>query len=74
MTVGPELCRPVLAVRPRCGPIDGASTPLVRPYLTAYERAEKACLQRLRPDILWCATYGVDLGVHDVHACTGAAS
>ncbi len=49
-------------------PIDGASTPLVRPYLTAYERDEKARIQRLRRDILWCATYGVDLDTRDIHA------
>lgn len=49
-------------------PIDGTSTPLVRPYLTAYERDEKARIQRLRRDILWCATYGVDLDTRDIHA------
>ncbi len=49
-------------------PIDGTSTPLVRPYLTAYERDEKARIQRLRRDILWCATYGVDLDIRDIHA------
>ncbi|WKX09797.1 hypothetical protein [Streptomyces sp. NL15-2K] len=47
---------------------------LVRPYLTAYEREEKARLQRLHRDILWCATYGVDLDTRDIHACLGAAS
>ncbi|MFB7085440.1 hypothetical protein [Streptomyces sp. NPDC056296] len=55
-------------------PIDGTSTPLVRPYLTAYEREEKARVQRLRRDVLWCATYGVDLDVRDTHAWLGAAS
>lgn len=55
-------------------PIDGASTPLVRPYLTAHEREEKVRLQRLRRDTLWCATYGVDLDTRDIHACLGAAS
>ncbi|MFC9467159.1 hypothetical protein [Streptomyces coelicoflavus] len=55
-------------------PIDGASTPLVRPYLIAYERDEKARIQRLRRDILWCATYGVDLDSRDIHACQAAAS
>jgi hypothetical protein len=55
-------------------PIDGSATPLVRPYLTAYEREEKARLQRLRRDTLWLATYGVDLDSRDIHACLGAAS
>ncbi|WP_345593685.1 hypothetical protein [Streptomyces marokkonensis] len=55
-------------------PIDGASSPLVRPYLTAYERDEKARVQRLRRDVLWCATYGVDLDTRDIHAWLGAAS
>ncbi|MFI2204539.1 hypothetical protein ACH47Z_27885 [Streptomyces sp. NPDC020192] len=49
-------------------------TPLVRPYLAAYEREEKARIQRLRRDILWCATYGVDLDTRDIHARLGAAS
>ncbi|MGW0884498.1 hypothetical protein [Streptomyces sp. NPDC002671] len=62
------------SVRPWYEPIDGTSTPLVRPYLTAYEREEKARIQRLRRDILWCATYGVDLDTRDIHACLGAAS
>jgi len=61
-------------VRPWHTPIDGASTPLVRPYLTAHEREEKARLQRLRRDTLWWATYGVDLDTRDIHACLGAAS
>ncbi|MEV0641099.1 hypothetical protein AB0I77_40500 [Streptomyces sp. NPDC050619] len=56
------------------GPIDGSATPLVRPYLTAHEREEKARLQRLRRDALWLATYGVDLDTRDIHACLGAAS
>ncbi|MDX2825419.1 hypothetical protein PV416_31170 [Streptomyces ipomoeae] len=49
-------------------PIDGASTRLVRPYLAAHEREEKARIQRLRRDTLWCATYGVDLDNRDIHA------
>ncbi|MBC9727313.1 hypothetical protein H8R17_21355 [Streptomyces sp. TRM68367] len=61
-------------VRPWYDPIDGASTPLVRPYLTAHEREEKARIQRLRRDILWCATYRVDLDTRDIHAFLGAAS
>ncbi|CAM5547317.1 hypothetical protein SALBM311S_08249 [Streptomyces alboniger] len=72
----PVLPRPAIAptVRLWYTPIDGASTPLVRPYLTAHEREEKARLQRLRRDTLWCATYGVDLDTRDIHACLGAAS
>ncbi|MFD4258794.1 hypothetical protein ACFWR9_14445 [Streptomyces sp. NPDC058534] len=68
--------RPVLAptVRRWHTPIDGNSTPLVRPYLTAYERDEKARIQRLRRDILWCATYGVDLDARDIHARSAAVS
>lgn len=61
-------------VRPWYDPIDGTSTPLVRPYLTAYEHEEKARLQRLRRDALWWATYGVDLDTLDIHAVLGAAS
>ncbi|PAZ10461.1 hypothetical protein CLM62_41045 [Streptomyces sp. SA15] len=54
--------------------VDGSASPLVRPYLTAHERAEKARLQRLRRDALWLATYGVDLDTRDIHACLGEAS
>ncbi len=70
------LPRPVPAptVRPWYEPIDGASTALVRPYLQAYDREEKARLQRLRRDSLWCATYGIDLDTRDIHAHLGAAS
>ncbi|MDO0914307.1 hypothetical protein QQM39_26800 [Streptomyces sp. DT2A-34] len=70
------LPRPALAptVRLWYEPIDGATTALVRPYLAAYESEEKVRLQRLRRDILWCATYGVDLDTRDIHACLGAAS
>ncbi|WP_254399028.1 hypothetical protein [Streptomyces sp. AC602_WCS936] len=70
------MARPVLAptVRHWHAPIDGSSTPLVRPYLTAYERDEKARIQRLRRDILWCATYGVDLDTRDIHARPAVAS
>ncbi|GHJ02643.1 hypothetical protein TPA0906_45080 [Streptomyces olivaceus] len=53
--------------------IDGSSTPLVRPYLAAYEHEEKVRIQRLRRDILWCATYGVDLDTRDIHACVAAS-
>ncbi|MFI7016244.1 hypothetical protein [Streptomyces sp. NPDC050164] len=55
-------------------PLDGTATPLVRPYLTAYEREEKARLQRLRRDTLWLAAYGVDLDTRDIHACLREAS
>ncbi|MPY55130.1 hypothetical protein FPZ41_43925 [Streptomyces sp. K1PN6] len=67
---------PVIAptVRPWYEPIDSTSTPLVRPYLRACEREEKARIQRLRRDALWCATYGVDLDTRDIHAHLGAAS
>lgn len=60
----------------RCwyAPIDGTSIPLVRPYLTAHERDEKVRGQRMRRDILWCATYGVDLDMRDIHAGLGVAS
>ncbi|EKX65761.1 hypothetical protein Sipo8835_03445 [Streptomyces ipomoeae] len=62
--------RPLIAptVQPWYEPIDGASTRLVRPYLAAHEREEKARIQRLRRDTLWCATYGVDLDNRDIHA------
>ncbi|QFX83456.1 hypothetical protein GEV49_23050 [Streptomyces sp. SYP-A7193] len=65
---------PAATVRHWHEPIDGTSTRLVRPYLTAYERDEKARVQRLRRDVLWCATYGVDLDSRDIHACQAAAS
>ncbi|MFI1730194.1 hypothetical protein ACH40E_13345 [Streptomyces acidicola] len=64
---------PAATVRHWYEPIDGTSTPLVRPYLRAYEREEKARVQRLRRDSLWCATYGVDLDTRDIHAHLGAA-
>ncbi|MEU6507358.1 hypothetical protein [Streptomyces sp. NPDC046942] len=64
---------PAPAVRAWDIPIDGASTPLVRPYLDAYEREEKARIQRLRRDILCCATYGIELDTRDIHACLGVA-
>ncbi|WP_254394781.1 hypothetical protein [Streptomyces sp. AC512_CC834] len=68
--------RPPLAptVRHWHEPIDGAATRLVRPYITAYEREEKVRIQRLRRDVLWCATYGVDLDTRDIHGCPAAAS
>jgi hypothetical protein len=74
VTLHPALPRLAPTVRHWHTPIDGTSTPLVRPYLTAHEREEKARLQRLRRDTLWCATYGVDLDVRDIHAVLGAAS
>ncbi|MFJ4563963.1 hypothetical protein ACIP4U_09640 [Streptomyces caelestis] len=55
-------------------PIDGSSTPLVRPYLTAHEREEKAGLQRLRRDPLRLAAYGVGLDTRDIDACLREAS
>ncbi|MGX4691705.1 hypothetical protein [Streptomyces sp. JNUCC 63] len=68
---GPSRTVPAFTVRRWYEPIDGAATVLVRPYLTAYEREEKARIQRLRRDALWCATYGVDLDTRDIHACLG---
>jgi hypothetical protein len=71
----PGPSRPTIAptVRHWYEPLDGTATPLIRPYLTAYEREEKARLQRLRRDTLWCATYGIDLDTRDIHACLEAA-
>lgn len=54
-------------------PLDGAATALVRPYVVTYERDEKARLQRLRRDTLWCATYGIDLDTRDIHRSWEAA-
>jgi hypothetical protein len=54
-------------------PIDGATTPLVRPYLHAYEHDEKTRLQRLRREALWYATYGIDLDTRDIHNWLEAA-
>ncbi|MDQ1049004.1 hypothetical protein QFZ76_007240 [Streptomyces sp. V4I2] len=65
---------PAPTVRAWHTPIDGASTPLVRPYLAAHEREEEARLQRLGRDTLWCTAYGVDLDVRDIHAVLGAAA
>ncbi|MFG3108397.1 hypothetical protein [Streptomyces tendae] len=45
----------------------------MRPYLAAHERDEKTRVQRLRRDILWCATYGVDLDTRDIHAYPAAS-
>ncbi|MEU9637320.1 hypothetical protein AB0D80_23530 [Streptomyces tendae] len=70
----PRPSRTAPTVRCWYEPIDGAATRLVRPYLTAYEQEEMARIQRLRRDILWCATYGVDLDTRDIHACPAAAS
>ncbi|WP_134654759.1 hypothetical protein [Streptomyces sp. H23] len=70
----PQPSWPAPTVRCWNEPIGGAGTRLVRPYLTAYERDEKARIQRLRRDILWCATYGVDLDSRDIHACQAATS
>ncbi|GAA2597713.1 hypothetical protein GCM10010304_51010 [Streptomyces roseoviolaceus] len=72
--VRPTLPLPAPTVRAWYEPIDGSATPLVRPYLTAYEREEKARLQRLRRDTLWLAAYAVDLDNRDVHACLREAS
>ncbi|WP_181802596.1 hypothetical protein [Streptomyces shenzhenensis] len=72
-TSPPRSAQPRYTVRLRDAPIDGASTPLVRPYLTAYEREEKARIQRLRRDTFWCATYGVTLDTRDIYAFPGAA-
>ncbi|MFJ2264599.1 hypothetical protein ACIOKD_41125 [Streptomyces sp. NPDC087844] len=67
--------RPVVAasVRRWYEPIDGAATTLVRPYVDAYERGERARIQRLRRDALWCATYGVDLDTRYIHGRLEAA-
>lgn len=67
--------RPAIAatVRAWYEPIDGAATQLVRPYIKAYERDEKARIQRLRRDTLWCATYGIDLDTRDIHSRLEAA-
>ncbi|MFF3871364.1 hypothetical protein [Streptomyces sp. NPDC001978] len=73
---GPPHRHPAPTVTSWDEPIDGTATPFVRPYLTAYEREEKARLQRLRRDALWLATYGVDLDIHDIdiHAWLGGVS
>ncbi|MEB3963592.1 hypothetical protein OKJ48_25615 [Streptomyces kunmingensis] len=60
-------------VRPWHTLIDGATTPLVRPYLVAHEHEETARLQRLRRDTLWCATYGIDLDDRNIHDALRAA-
>ncbi|WP_405614801.1 hypothetical protein [Streptomyces sp. NBC_00076] len=73
-TTLPALSRLAPTVRHWRTPIDGTSTALVRPYLAAHEREEQARLQRLRRGALWCATYGVDLDLRDIHAVLGAAS
>jgi hypothetical protein len=72
--VRPTSPLPALTVRAWYEPIDGYATPLVRPYLTAHEREEKARPQRLRRDPLRLAAYGVDLDARDIHACLREAS
>ncbi|MFF8592644.1 hypothetical protein ACF061_14565 [Streptomyces sp. NPDC015220] len=54
--------------------LDGSETLLVRPYLTAHERAERTRVQRPRRDVPWPAAYGVDLDDRDIHVCLGAAA
>ncbi|MFJ4977424.1 hypothetical protein ACIP6X_19085 [Streptomyces coeruleorubidus] len=68
--------RPAIAptVRAWYEPLDGSATPLVRPYLTAYEREEKAQPQRLRRDTLRIGAYAVGHDTRDIHACLREAS
>ncbi|MBP2582815.1 hypothetical protein J3A78_003293 [Streptomyces sp. PvR006] len=46
-------------------PLDGARSPLERPYLTA---ASARAAQRGRRRALWLATVGVDVDRRDIHA------
>ncbi|WP_157857367.1 hypothetical protein [Streptomyces yerevanensis] len=48
----------------------GPTPPLAHPadVPRRYERDEKARIQRLRRDTLWCATYGIDLDTRDIHS------
>ncbi|AXE78024.1 hypothetical protein C5746_14945 [Streptomyces atratus] len=40
----------------------GEDSPLVRPYLVAYERREEVRLRRARRRVLWLAVQGIDIG------------
>ncbi|WP_328632178.1 hypothetical protein [Streptomyces sp. NBC_00356] len=61
------IATPAPTVRHWHEPLDGADNALIRPYLHALEADAKARLQRMRRDALWCATYGVDIDVRQIH-------
>lgn len=45
----------------------GEDSPLVRPYLIAYERREEVRLRRARRRALWLAVHGIDIGPRLIH-------
>lgn len=47
------------------GPIDGAATPLVRPYLAAYEARHRQAWRRTA--LVLAADFGIDLDDRDLH-------
>ncbi len=71
----PARLRPLISptVQAWYEPIDGTTTRLVRPYLTAHERDEEARVQRRRDDTLRSATHRIDRNAHDIHAQLEAA-
>ncbi|MBX9362055.1 hypothetical protein [Streptomyces sp. WAC04114] len=54
------------------GPLDGAASPLVRPYLAAHE-SEAALQERRRLALVLAADFGIDLDQHLIGARTVAA-
>jgi hypothetical protein len=54
-------------------PIDGTANALVRPYLAAYEGAERAHLQRLCHNASWHATHEAAPDPQGIHDRLGAA-
>ncbi|WP_370414121.1 hypothetical protein [Streptomyces fradiae] len=62
------------AVRPRSPyglgeTLDGADTPLIRPYLVALERQEERARRRWRRlSLFLAADFGLDLDTRDIHA------
>ncbi|MFJ8074808.1 hypothetical protein ACIQ7Q_12975 [Streptomyces sp. NPDC096176] len=47
--------------------VPGELSPLVRPYLVAYELREEARRQRARRRALWLAVRGIDIGPRLIH-------
>ncbi|MFB6849356.1 hypothetical protein ACFCXS_31495 [Streptomyces sp. NPDC056373] len=54
------------------GPLDGAASPLVRPYLAAHER-ETVLQERRRLALVLAADFGIDLDQHLIGARKVAA-
>jgi hypothetical protein len=61
--------------RPAAGSPDGHGAAMVRPYVVAHERLERAerRLRRQRRRALWLAVHGVDVGPRLIHGVKVAA-